>query len=1231
MTERREKCEKCDHKIPKKQPKLRCSICAKFKHLKCQKLTKADAKHLIYLNVEWTCYECMTSILPVHGGSAPKKTKTSKTVGPKFKVQCSSCNGYSYTPKNVRICEYCENQVHVKCWNHDLGCTSCCENMIPGFHAYTYEILGDPYLKNIATYNPYNKSHFIQNIGDIFENSDSINSFQDISEILVNCKYKQPIHATVPSTNELSIFSLNIQTLTNKISHLRENIEYYEKFDALLFNETNCKVENLPNGTNDILLDNFYEPLVKNPTRTSGKGGGLVIYINKRICEEDDIEEFDPYSEPDNNSGEFQFVKIKNCKDHRKTTIIGNVYRSPSIKPEKFNKLYDKILQKLNTNRYANKIKYIVGDFNQDLIKYDNDDDCQNLIDNAHNNGFVQIVSRPTRITENSATLIDHVYTNNVDSTLSCNILTLDLSDHLATHTRITLGSSTASSRRTSAKSKMEKTNRRIFNEANDSKFKQLIYEETWEEALSDTLDAQSAYNKFDEIYMKHYNTAYPLKTDHVRRKNERQNPKPWILPWLEDACARKNNLYHTYVNQPSPENKSSYEKLNDFCAKHVDIAKAKYHKSYFEKYKDNSRKQWQMINGLLNRNKRGRSKIRKLIDINGTTKTKSDEIAESFNTYFCSIASNLKQNSNSANGSTNSTYSEFLRNPVSNSMHLNETDAGEVYNIIKSFKNKATRDTKICALKIANGSYVFTNALAGVINKSFQQGIFPEQLKVAKVTPIYKEGPKSDVTNYRPISLLSSLSKIYEKLMHVRILNFLDSNNSLFDMQYGFRPGRSCEHAILNAQNTLLENLNKRQISILLLIDFSKAFDMVDHGLLINKLNHYGIRGPALNWLKSYLSYRKQYVSVNNSDSGILDIAYGVPQGSILGPLLFIIYINDIPEIASFAKFILYADDANIIITADSIDKAYDQLLSLTTNLVKWVHCNGLALNLKKTKYMIFSRNKADLPSPLLISQMPIERKTETKFLGVIIDDSLKWTRHVKTVLSKMSRYIGIMYKIKKLIPLRARLQIYHSFIQSHINYCSLVWGFCCKSNIEAIFSKQKKGMRAVIPGFINYYFRDGVLPGHTKPAFNEYKILTVHNIIALNAFLFVEKTRTFPSLLPPSVVSTIHTSSPVPGSTHEDCENWLQVYNTLTYRNSLFFKGPMLYCTSGIIENLNTDKIYSMKSFKTKVRNVILSCQNEGVSNEWQPDNFVLGKFKGLRSSTSRNETVRYTKFFD
>ena len=466
---------------------------------------------------------------------------------------------------------------------------------------------------------------------------------------------------------------------------------------------------------------------------------------------------------------------------------------------------------------------------------------------------------------------------------------------------------------------------------------------------------------------------------------------------------------------------------------------------------------------------------------------------------------------------------------------------------------------------------------------------------------------------------------------MYNRILNFLEINNSLYENQYGFRPGRSCEHALLNAKSSILEALNKRQISLLLLIDFSKAFDLVEHSVLLKKLEHYGIRGPALAWMRSYLDNRKQYVSINGSESSTTSMEYGVPQGSVLGHLLFIIYINDIPEVARFAKFILYADDANIIITANTIEEINEQVIDLTNSLLKWVNCNGLSLNLIKTQYMIFSRQKVDLPSPLFISTKLIERKQEAKFLGIIVDESLNWSKHVETLQSKMSRYVGIMYKLMKFLPLRARLQIYHSFVQSHINYCSLVWGFSSKSNLNTISSKQKKGLRAVMPGYVNYKYKKGILPDHTKSAFSEYKILTIHNIIAFNALLLLHKAKHFHSLVPSSVRSTISEESPGPGSNYETCENWLKIYGNHIYAKSLFFKGPLILANSKINENLSPASFVTLKAYKSNVKQALLIRQGDGDVNVWQTNNYVLYNTSGLRKSKADKERVIYTAFFD
>ena len=390
---------------------------------------------------------------------------------------------------------------------------------------------------------------------------------------------------------------------------------------------------------------------------------------------------------------------------------------------------------------------------------------------------------------------------------------------------------------------------------------------------------------------------------------------------------------------------------------------------------------------------------------------------------------------------------------------------------------------------------------------------------------------------------------------MHARIVGFMESNDSFYEQQYGFRAGRSCEHALLKAQSILLNSLNKNQISLLLLIDFSKAFDMVEHSILISKLGHYGIRGNALNWLRSYLENREQFVSVNGKDSSRKRITYGVPQGSILGPLLFVIYINDIPEIFKLAKFILYADDANIIVTGNSMAEIHEKISELSNILLKWVDCNGLALNLKKTTYMVFSRQKINQNFNLVINNTQIERKSEARFLGIIVDDKLTWKQHIIALKSKMARYVGIMYKIRNLLPAKALLQIFHSFVQSHLNFCSIVWGFSAKSNIEALFASQKKGLRAVMRGHVNYYYKDGIPPTHTKPAFQQYKVLTVQGIIAKNALIFMHKVNQLPRELPKSIRETIPQNAPCANPDYVNCQEWLAEYGTTIHNKSIFY----------------------------------------------------------------------------
>ena len=1207
-------CDKCNKRIPKNAPLLTCSLCNDTKHPKCMRLSKSDSLHIISSGFSWTCYDCLASALPINACHSPVEKPA---FGPVFKVKCNSCTGWCYSPKNLRYCNWCGKSIHSKCMKHELGCKTCCESMIPGFNYEPHHLLDDYSHLHDLFFNPYDRENIANEIGNQLDDEQDREYFDEISNILVECRYKEQKHVQNSGANELKLFSLNIRSLIKNIEHLRENIETYCKYDVLCLNETNLIESNMPNGVTDILLEGFHEPLLKDPNRTSGRGGGLAIYINKRVCEFENIEQFIPnlrdVDEITKSAGEFMLVKINNCKGLNKTKLIVDVYRSPSRDPDKFIALLDSVL--LTLDRHNRKHIMFAGDFNLDLINHSNNVHCQNLVDTMSKYGFFQLVARPTRVTSHSRTLIDHVYSNDVQHTLSCNVLTVDISDHFATLTTISLGDFSYSPANDRSKTeRSQKRDTRAFNAANNLKFYELIDAENWEQITSN-MDANEQYDKFNEIYNKHYNTAYPIKSKHVRRMNERKNPKPFILPWLEDACARKNLMYFESTVCPTQKNVATYKKLKKFCEKHINLARDKYHKKYFEEYQYNSKKQWEMINKLLGRKGKQNSKF-KLRRDDGNLINSNRDVAEHFNAYFANIATRIKEQISARTTFDPGGHARYLDSQVEESMFISPTDPVEIQRTICTLKNKATQDVKVEPLKIAKDCPKFCEILSNVVNSSFNEGCFPTSLKIAKVVPIHKGGSKLDVKNYRPISLLCTFSKIYEKLMHRRVLDFLERHSTLFEGQYGFRPGRSCEHALLDATNTIRHNLSKKEVSLLLLLDFSKAFDVISHDILLDKLYHYGIRGLAHQWFKSYLSSRSQYVSIGGTNSSSQSMRHGVPQGSILGPLLFIIYINDMPKIKSYAKFVLYADDANIIISGKNHQEILQKMTEFSPLLINWVDQNGLSLNLKKTCYMLLSPNRTSIPDVnIQIAGTTIERKTEARFLGVIVDEKLTWTSHITALKAKMMRYIGIMYKIKSRLPIKVRLQIYQSFVQSHINYCSLIWGFAAKSHIDALFSKQKQGIRAIMPGFVNYYFKEGALPQHTKPFFSEHEILTVHGLIVYNSIILMHKVKNMPQLVPKNISQAFPADIPTKLSDHTSACSWLQLYGKRHFQNSIFYKGPLLsvYADKADVTTLPT--LFSINLFKTSAKKMLLTLQTDGDVNEWQP--FLLHNVPGLRQS--------------
>ena len=367
----------------------------------------------------------------------------------------------------------------------------------------------------------------------------------------------------------------------------------------------------------------------------------------------------------------------------------------------------------------------------------------------------------------------------------------------------------------------------------------------------------------------------------------------------------------------------------------------------------------------------------------------------------------------------------------------------------------------------VKNLAVEIVQPLVHIFNLSLTNGIVPREMKVAKVVPIFKKGDPKLLTNYRPISLLTSFSKILEKLIYVRTVKFLNSSKIFSNFQFGFREKHTTTHAILHFINKVSHAMDNHMHTLMhtlgIFLDYSKAFDTVDHKILLCKLSHYGVRGAALDWFRSYLADRQQFVSIYGFDSELQNVSCGVPQGSLLGPLLFILYINDFQYSSDVLSFILFADDSSIFFSHKDAQVLVQTVNSELRNITSWIHANKLSLNLTKTNYMIYSNSLKMLPGDIMFNGVLIDRVTSTKFLGLYIDEQLKWKTHVNNLCKILSRNTGVIRRLKSTLPKSILLILYSTLILPYINYGVLAWGKSLITQLDKIFLAQKRVIRTI------------------------------------------------------------------------------------------------------------------------------------------------------------------------
>ena len=497
----------------------------------------------------------------------------------------------------------------------------------------------------------------------------------------------------------------------------------------------------------------------------------------------------------------------------------------------------------------------------------------------------------------------------------------------------------------------------------------------------------------------------------------------------------------------------------------------------------------------------------------------------------------------------------------------------------------KKTYGLYSCPTRVLKSArHIIAGPLATLINISVQKGNFPSKLKYAKIVPVYKDGDESEPCNYRPISLLSIFNRIFEKVMYNRLKSFLNKHDIFYQKQYGFRDQRSTEHAILDIVNKIQENMDKGMFSCGVFIDLQKAFDTVNHHILLQKLNHYGVRGIINDWFHSYLIGRIQSTQIRSHFSKKEKTLSGVPQGSVLGPLLFLIYINDIYNVSDKLEFYLFADDTNLLY-ADKNLKSLETTMNLELSKVcEWLTANKLSLNIKKTNFVIFHPYQKRLNHEVTLKiydnhthkQFSLERKDYIKYLGVLIDNHLTWKYHISHVASKISRNIGIIARLRHFTPFSTLQHVYRSLIFPYLSYGLVAWGLAAQSHLEKILVLQKRAVR-----LMNF----AQSRTHAIPYFISSNIMPISMLyFKLSSILMLDVSN---NSAPPSISDMFIPTDQVHkyNTRSSSAGNFYRKYSRLNHhKNSFASVGAKIW--NSIPENLRK---LPKHTFKIKIKNLL------------------------------------------
>ena len=519
--------------------------------------------------------------------------------------------------------------------------------------------------------------------------------------------------------------------------------------------------------------------------------------------------------------------------------------------------------------------------------------------------------------------------------------------------------------------------------------------------------------------------------------------------------------------------------------------AKAEYFTNKFNEIQGDMKETWRTINNVIKSSCNSTNNI-KIIHNNDSIN--EDEIPNAFVEYFTSIAHKLTTQL----PSSPNTPLHYLKDRINVSYFMSPITSNEVNNAISDLKNNGKGVNTISTIAIKNNKHTISAILSHIFNNCISDGYFPSELKEGCITPIYKGGLKTELNNYRPVCSLLPFSKIFERILYDRMINYIDKHNILSEKQFGFRKGLSTENAIINFIDNIYTGLENRQHTAAIFMDLSKAFDVLDHQILAIKLEHYGFRGKFLELILSFISNRSYFVNVNGLKSESKMVNIGVPQGSTLGPLLFLLYINDMCNSSTEFDFTLFADDTTLSMSGDKLDELTQKVNIELAKVLDWLIVNKLIVNLTKTNSMLFTNKREGRILNIKAHNTILEQKSECKFLGIIIDDDISWKAHINYISCKISKTIALLRYLRYTFPKHILKTLYMTLIYPYFNYCNIIWGAADPTAIEPLKLLQKKVIRIIS--------RAKYLD-NTEPLFISMKLLNLIELYKLNCILFIYK----------------------------------------------------------------------------------------------------------------------------